>query len=191
MWIFKADISGCFNYIGPKVPRINTVNGVCAPSRNTHDQDDMGIWCCWCNAHHGVEPARRCNEQSEKRSEPMHSLHVCGWLLRIWIWEGCIGISRDNPPNNKRCRWLSVKKYVFSQTAEILGILVNCTEGTVRPKDKKALDKLCFVLFSIDIEAPQSLQYWQCVSSLVNLYSPSIRGMRPFVSAINHMRQES
>jgi hypothetical protein len=60
----------------------------------------------------------------------------------------------------------------------------------VRPKDK-ALDKLFFVLFSIDIEAPQSLQYWQCVSSLVNLYSPFIRGMRPFVAAINHMTKKA
>lgn len=79
MWIFKADISGyaSTNYIGPKVPRISTVNGVRAPSRNTHDHVGIRIWC-WCNAHHGVEPARRCNEQSEKRSEPMHSLHVCG-----------------------------------------------------------------------------------------------------------------
>lgn len=64
---------------------------------------------------------------------------------------------------------LSVTKNVFSQTAEILGILVQCVQGTVRPKDK-ALDKIFFVLFSIDIEEPQSLQYWQCLSSLVNLY---------------------
>ena len=47
------------------------------------------------------------------------------------------------------------------------------------------------VLFSIDIEAPQSLQYWQCVSSLVNLYSSFIRGMRPFVAAINHMTKKA
>jgi len=46
---------------------------------------------------------------------------------------------------------LSVKKNVFAQTAEILKILTNCVEGTLRPKDK-ALDKLYFVLFSIDIE---------------------------------------
>ncbi len=63
---------------------------------------------------------------------------------------------------------LSVKKNVFSQTAEILGILVQCVQETVRPKDK-ALDKIFFVLFSIDIEQPQTLQYWQCLSSLVNL----------------------
>jgi hypothetical protein len=66
---------------------------------------------------------------------------------------------------------LSVKKNVFAQTAEILGILVNCVDETLRPKDK-ALDKLYFVLFSIDIKQPQSLKYWQCLSSLENLYSP-------------------
>ena len=85
---------------------------------------------------------------------------------------------------------LSVKKNVFAQTAEILGILVNCVDGTLRPKDK-ALDKLYFVLFSIDIHKPQSLKYWQCLSSLVNLYSPFIRGMRPFVAAINHMTRKA
>jgi hypothetical protein len=83
-----------------------------------------------------------------------------------------------------------VKKNVFSQAAEILGILVQCVQETVRPKDK-ALDKIFFVLFSIDIEQPQTLQYWQCLSSLVNLYSPFIRGMRPFVAAIIHMTKKA
>jgi hypothetical protein len=85
---------------------------------------------------------------------------------------------------------LSEKKNVFSQEAEILGIMVNCIEETIRPKDK-ALDKLFFVLFSVDINEVQSLQYWQCISSLVNLYSPYMRGMRPFVAAINHMTKKS
>jgi hypothetical protein len=49
---------------------------------------------------------------------------------------------------------LSVRNNVFAQTAEIPGILVNCVDGTLRPKDK-ALDKLYFVLFSIDIKQPQ------------------------------------
>jgi len=53
----------------------------------------------------------------------------------------------------------------------------------MQPKDK-AIEKLFFVLFSIDIEKPQTLQYWKCISSLVNLYSQVIHGMRPFVVLI-------
>ena len=34
-----------------------------------------------------------------------------------------------------------MEKNVFAQTAEILGILVDCVDGTLRPKDK-ALDKM-------------------------------------------------
>ena len=79
-----------------------------------------------------------------------------------------------------------MKKNVFSQITEILGIQVNCIEGTLRPKDK-ALDKLFFVLFSVDITAAQGLKYWECISSSVTLYSPYMRGMRPFVAAINNM----
>ncbi len=52
----------------------------------------------------------------------------------------------------------SVKKNVFSRKTEILGIQVNCIEGTLRSKDK-ALNKLFFVLFSIAIKEAQELKY--------------------------------
>ena len=39
---------------------------------------------------------------------------------------------------------LSEKKNVHAQKADILGILVDCTKGTLRPKDK-AIEKLFFV----------------------------------------------
>ena len=58
---------------------------------------------------------------------------------------------------------LSVKYNVLSQKTEILGIQVNCIEGTLRLKDK-ALDKLFFVLFSIDIKEAQGFKYWECIS---------------------------
>ena len=83
-----------------------------------------------------------------------------------------------------------MEKNVFAQTAEILGILVDCVDGTLRPKDK-ALDKMFFVLSSIDVNQPQSLQYWQCLSSFVNWYSPFVRGMRPIVAQINHMTRKA
>ncbi len=48
---------------------------------------------------------------------------------------------------------LSVKKNVFSPTAEILGFLVDFPSGTVRPKNG-AIEKLFFVLFKINARAP-------------------------------------
>ena len=81
---------------------------------------------------------------------------------------------------------ISTEKSVFAQAAEILGYYVDCTTATIRPKDR-AIDKLFFVLFSFTIANPQPLVLWQCLASLVNMYSHVIRGMRPFVSAIIHM----
>ena len=46
---------------------------------------------------------------------------------------------------------LSKKKNVHAQqVADILGILVDCTKGTLRPKDK-AIEKQFFVAFSVDL----------------------------------------
>jgi hypothetical protein len=85
---------------------------------------------------------------------------------------------------------LSVKKNVHSQRAEILGILVDFQAGTMRPKDK-GIEKLFYVLFSVDISKPLPLKYWQCLASLTNLYSHVIHGMRPHVSPIIHMTQRA
>ena len=46
---------------------------------------------------------------------------------------------------------LSVKKNVHAQIAEIQGIPINFPSATMRPKDK-AIEKLFFLLFSIDID---------------------------------------
>ena len=78
---------------------------------------------------------------------------------------------------------LSVKKNVFSQTAEILGYHVDFTAATVRPKTG-AIEKLFFVLFCVTPSEPQTLRYWQCLASLVNMYSMVVKGMRPFVAQI-------
>ena len=81
---------------------------------------------------------------------------------------------------------ISVEKSVFAPSADILGYQVDCTSANIRPKDR-AIDKLFFVLFSFDHADLQPLVLWQCLSSLVNMYSHVVRGMRPFVSAITHM----
>ena len=52
----------------------------------------------------------------------------------------------------------------------------------MRPKDT-AIEKLFFVLFSVDVAQPQPLAFWQCLASLTNLYSH----VRPFVTPIIRM----
>jgi hypothetical protein len=44
----------------------------------------------------------------------------------------------------------------------------------------QALDKLLSVLFSVDIKGTQDIQYRQCISSLVNVYSPCMRAGESF-----------
>ena len=45
---------------------------------------------------------------------------------------------------------LSIKKNVHAQKAEILGILIDFTTASMRPKDT-AIEKLFYVLFSTDV----------------------------------------
>ena len=86
---------------------------------------------------------------------------------------------------------LSVKKNVFAQTTtEILGFLVDFPTETVQPK-KGAIEKIFFVLFKTDARAQQTLRYWKCLSSLVIMYSPVLRRMRPFIAQINAMTSKA
>ena len=81
---------------------------------------------------------------------------------------------------------INIEKARKSPREEVLGFLVDLLLGKIRPKDK-AIDKLFFLFFSFDASDPQPLQFWQCLMSMVNMYSPVLRGMRPFVAAIQHM----
>ena len=56
----------------------------------------------------------------------------------------------------------------------------------MRPKDN-AIEKLFCVLFSVDAALPQPLAYWQCLTSLTNLYSQVLHGMRPVVAPLTCM----
>ena len=81
---------------------------------------------------------------------------------------------------------ISTEKSVLASSTDILGYHVDCLAATIRPKDR-AIGKLFYVLFSFSCSDRQPLVLWQCLSSLVNMYSHVIRGMRPFVAPINHM----
>jgi len=81
---------------------------------------------------------------------------------------------------------MNIKKAHLGPEEEILGFLIDFIHAIIRPKDK-AIDKLFFLFFSFDAEVAQPLDFWQCLLSMVNLYSTCIRGMRPFVAAIQQM----
>ncbi len=78
---------------------------------------------------------------------------------------------------------ISSEKSVLASSAAILGYHVDCLAVTIIPQDR-AIDKL---LFSFSCSDRQPLVLWQCLSSLVNMYSHMIRGMRPFVAPIIRM----
>ena len=190
MWIFKADIAGCFNQLHWSKSAVRLMGFVL----------QLGILMIMltCGFGVGVTPMVW-SLLGDAMNVKVNAAGPCTVFTFVDDFLGAGSLSdalesQDVTHNVIRAvvgyEGLSVKKNVFSQTAEILGILVNCVEGTLRPKDK-ALDKLFFVLFSIDVTESQSLQYWQCLSSLVNLYSPFLRGMRPFVAAINFMTRQA
>ena len=190
MWIFKADISGCFNQLHWSQESVRLMGFVL--------QAGILMIMLTCGFGVGVTPMVW-SLIGDAMNRVINAVKLCTVFTFVDDYFGAGSlrdalasqeISHDTIRGVVGYEGLSVKKNVFSQTAEILGILVNCVEETVRPKDK-ALDKLFFVLFSIDIMEPQSLQYWQCLSSLVNVYSPYLRGMRPFVAAINHMTRKA
>jgi hypothetical protein len=85
-----------------------------------------------------------------------------------------------------RARQSPQKKVSLLLGADILGYHVDCLALTIRPKER-AIDKLFYVLFSFSCSDRQPLMLWQCLSSLINMYSHVIRGMRPFVVHIIHM----
>jgi hypothetical protein len=74
---------------------------------------------------------------------------------------------------------IATDKSVLGQQVEILGWLINLlanNEPTMRPKDG-AIEKLCYILWSFDINKPQALPLWQALQSLTERYSCGLRGM--------------
>lgn len=186
MWIFKADISGCFNQLHWSQESVRLMGFVL--------QAGILMIMLTCGFGVGVTPMVW-SLIGDAMNRVMNAAALCVVFSFVDDYMGA-GTYSDALTTQDLTHTvirgvvgyegLSVKKNVFSQVTEILGIQVNCIAGTLRPKDK-ALDKLFFVLFSIDMREAQSLKYWECISSLVTLYSPYMRGMRPFVAAINHM----
>ena len=184
--IFKEDVSGCFNQLNWSA---NAAKLLCAMI-----DDDVVYIMLTGGFGHCVTPmvwslfgeaiTRRVLELAQC---PVHTFvddsfgigtlaHATEARLLIQtITRGVVG------PNA-----ISEEKSVLDFQAEILGFFIDLIKGTLRPKDK-ALDKIFFVMFNIDISVPQPLEMWQCVASIAEFYSPGLRGMKAFVAPFHHM----
>lgn len=78
------------------------------------------------------------------------------------------------------------KSHPPSVEQTVLGCLCNLQTGLVRPSDL-ASEKLLFVFFTVDLDESHPLRVYQCLASLAERYSRYMRGMRPFVSALDSM----
>jgi hypothetical protein len=186
IWMFKADITGCFNQIRWS-PETAKLMGFMLDDENIMIMITCGFgvtvtpmaWSIIGDAMNRTVNARAPSTVSTFVDD------FFGSGTRDEALE-CQQIVHDTIRGVLGNEGLSVKKNVFAQKAEILGFLVDCTAGTVRPKDH-AIDKLFYVLFSADMTRPQPLKYWECLSSLTTLYAPVMWGMTPFVAAITRM----
>jgi hypothetical protein len=84
---------------------------------------------------------------------------------------------------------IAVDKSILGQQVEILGWFIDLLadgEPTMRPKNG-AIEKLCYILWSFDINKPQALPLWQALQSLTERYSCGLRGMRCHVAPFSTM----
>ena len=181
MWMFKADISGCFNQLHWSQASVKLMG--------FHLQEHILMIMLTCGFGVGVTPMVW-SMIGDALNRYVQALCVC--IIFTFVddffgaatWHDAMEAQthvHQAIRGTLGYEGLSVKKNVFSQTAEILGFHVDFPNATVRPKTA-AIEKLFFVLFVINAHEPQTLRYWQCLASLLNLYSPVMRGMRPFVA---------
>ena len=186
MWIFKADISNCFNQL----------HWATATAKLMGFMLTLNILMLMLTCGFGVAITPMvwgvvgdALNRKVNGAAPSRTFTYVDDFFGAGTYEDTIqtqAIVHETITNVLGPEGLSIKKNVHAQTAEILGILIDLPTATMRPKDK-AIEKLYYVLFSIDSAKPQPMRYWQCLASLVNLYSQVLHGMRPFVAALTHM----
>ena len=186
MWIFKADISNCFNQLH-WAPEIAKLMGFMLTANILMLMLTCGFGVAITPMVWGV--VGDAMNRKVNRAAPSHTFTYVDDFFGAGTYQDTIqtqAIVHETITNVLGPEGLSIKKNVHAQTAEILGILIDLPTATMRPKDK-AIEKLFYVLFSVDVAKPQPMKYWQCLASLVNLYSQVLHGMRPFVAALTHM----
>jgi len=190
MWIFKADITGCFNQLYWDLET--------TPLMGFMLTDDILMLMLTCGFGVGVTPMIWSEVgDAMNRTANLRTLIKTFTYVDDFLGGGRYDHARQAAAIVQEIirgvlgpTGLSEKKNVFAQKADILGILVDCTKGTLRPKDK-AIEKLFYVAFSVDLSKKLPLSYWQCIQSLTNLYSTVMHGMRPFVAALTNMTKRA
>ena len=186
MWIFKTDIASCFNQISWSFPAVlnlatmvdDSVVFVMLTGGFGHCVTPM-IWSLF-----GDAITRRVRREVECPIDTyVDDTFGAGSFHHVSIAQPIVWSCTKGPIGPTA---IEHDKDVFAQVAEILGYHIDMLTATIRPRDK-ALDKLFFVLFNFNFLVAQPLVVWQCLSSLVNMYSHVIRGLRPFVSPILRM----
>lgn len=183
MWMFKADISGCFNQLHWSQASVRLMG--------FHLQQHILMIMLTCGFGVGVTPMVW-SVIGDALHRYVQALALCIIFTFVddFFGAGTWAHAMEAQAHVHAAirgtlgyEGLSVKKNVFAQTAEILGYHVDFLTETVRPKTG-AIEKLFFVLFCVTVSEPQTLRYWQCLASLVNMYSQVLKGMRPFVAQI-------
>ena len=186
MWIFKTDIASCFNQISWSFPAVlnlatmvdDSVVFVMLTGGFGHCVTPM-IWSLF-----GDAITRRVRQEVECPVDTyVDDTFGAGSLCHASSAQPVVWSCTKGPIGPAA---IEHDKDVFAQVAEILGYHIDMLSATIRPRDK-ALDKLFFVLFNFHFLVAQPLVVWQCMSSLVNMYSHVIRGLRPFVTPILRM----
>ena len=186
MWIFKTDIASCFNQISWSFPAVlnlatmvdDSVVFVMLTGGFGHCVTPM-IWSLF-----GDAITRRVRREVECPIDTyVDDTFGAGSFLHVSIAQPVVWSCTKGPIGPTA---IEHDKDVFAQVAEILGYHIDMLTATIRPRDK-ALDKLFFVVFNFNFLVAQPLVVWQCLSSLVNMYSHVLRGLRPFVSPILRM----
>ena len=190
MWMFKADITGCFNQIH-WTPDVSKLMGFMLTSFVVMIMVTCGFGVTVTPMAWSVVGDALNRAVNKRAPQPVFTFvdDFFGSGTHTEATESQ-RVVHDTVNGVLGPEGISVKKNVFAQRAEILGILVDYTAGTIRPKDR-AIEKMFYILFSIDTRAPQPLRYWQCISSILTLYAPTILGMQPFVAPITHMTHKA
>jgi hypothetical protein len=185
MW--KEDIDGCFPqlFLHPRSALLSSLplpNGLLY----IHINGYLGASCmgmAW-------DVVGRCIDETISTSIRGVIHRYCDDFMGLGTFENCL---HDQTYVQQFCRDVigrdainKSKTIPPSKQADILGWRIDLEAESIRPSDK-AIDKLVFVFFHIDSKAAHPLRVWQLLSSLAELYSNGIIGMRSYVRPFHHM----
>jgi hypothetical protein len=160
MWIFKADITGCFNQL--------YWDQHTTPLMGSMLDEDTLMLMLTCGFGVGVTPMIW-----SEVGDAMNRTANLRTLIKTFTYvdDSMSGGKQDHVRQAAAMvheiirgvlgpTGLSQKNNLHAQVADILGILVDCTKDTLLRSKGKAIEKLFFVAFSVDLTKWLPLSYW-------------------------------